>query len=245
MQAFSFGSRPAKVLFRPHSAISGVPVHIPPLREAAMKFRKFNMSPVVKSICAVPVAFIFSLVLAAPQASGDTIRLVIFAGQSNIGTATSSPESVEIPKVMYQYNTRRSLTDDWGILRTTGANNVHASELTFGEQTSSERPGDHFAFIKFSRGGTNLRRQWHPDTEDDLYDEFMDFTTHTISQLTDAGHTVKPAAFVWVHGSGDGGQLAAARAYRDNLADLAAAVRSDLGVPRLPMIINQFHGFIF
>ena len=171
----------------------------------------------------------------------STIRLIIFAGQSNIGMSAQAPEAIFVPEVLHQYNTNNHLTTDWVPLETVGPNNIHASDITFAQKISEELEQFNFATLKFARSGTSLSKDWDPDQVGLLYDQFVDFTNGAISQLEDEWQKVEVAAFVWIQGSGDAGGLTKAQAYGDNLADLAAAVRSEFGEPELPIIINEFH----
>ena len=190
------------------------------------------------------------LMLWVAAAKADTIRLVVFAGQSNIGNSAVAPdllppELAVAPDIRYQYRLKDPyVSTEWGPLETIqkpSGSQVHASEMTFGHQTANVLQQDNFAIIKVSQGGTNLRTHWNPGTVGGLYDMMIDFIDDAITQLEDEGHSVEPAAFVWIQGSGDAGQLSAAEAYDKRLAELIGAVRDDLGSPDLPIIFNQFH----
>lgn len=187
-------------------------------------------------------AFLTFLTLWVSTAKGDTIRLVIFAGQSNIGLSTNSPDRTEFPDILYQYNIAPAApTEDWIPLQTFGPNNVHASEITFAERTRDALEHERFAIIKFARGGTSLGAHWLPGSDAGIYRESIDFINGAVDQLESQGHIVEPAALIWIHGSGDAHHLSSAEVYDEQLALLIGSFRDDLGAPDLPILFNQYH----
>ncbi|WP_199693685.1 sialate O-acetylesterase, partial [Sorangium cellulosum] len=155
---------------------------------------------------------------------------------------------------------------DWGPLEPKGEARRYGPEITFGRAIAAAYPEHRIAIVKVSQGGTNLVDHWGrglpPDPEslyksqlyhallgkldsatyaDDQALEYPDEVTrldNALARLESEGHAVEIAALVWMQGENEAGWSAAFR-YGDALRDFIAAVREDVGVPRLPVVLGR------
>ena len=195
------------------------------------------------------------LILLSSVASGDTIHVVVMAGQSNMVGAAPSwslPVELQLPQedVLYQYFLRASdgipATDDWiGLAprdRIDGAPvKQYASEITFGRRVADVISGHSLAIVKVAANGTSLWYDWNPARPDGLYNDLTKFVNQVSQQLVDQGHEVQMDGFVWVQGSGDATTLSAAVNYGDRLSTLVESLRTEWNEPDLPVMFNQLH----
>ncbi|WP_437291134.1 sialate O-acetylesterase [Sorangium sp. So ce406] len=155
---------------------------------------------------------------------------------------------------------------DWGPLEPKGEARRYGPEITFGRTIAAAYPEHRIAIVKVSQGGTNLVDHWGrglpPDPEalyksqlyhalfgkldsatyaDDRALEYPEEVTrldNALARLESEGHDVEIAALVWMQGENEAGWSAAFR-YGDALRAFIAAVRGDLGVPDLPVVLGR------
>lgn len=116
-------------------------------------------------------------------------------------------------------------------------------ELKFGH-VLGDTLDDNIYLFKASQGGTTLdnTEHWRPlafgGTDNNLYDQMMKgFKSFLTTELADIEHEV--AGFVWFQGYND--TFGTENNYEDHLRNLLVAVRSDLNLPELPVIIVQIN----
>ncbi|MGK3982741.1 sialate O-acetylesterase [Sorangium sp. So ce136] len=155
---------------------------------------------------------------------------------------------------------------DWGPLDPKGDARRYGPEITFGRAVAAAFPEQRIAIVKVAQGGTNLVDHWGrglpPDPEvlykSQLYHTLLgslDSATYTgdralrypdevtrldgaLARLESEGHDVEIAALVWMQGENEAGWSAAFR-YGDLLRGFIAAVREDLRVPDLPVVLGR------
>ncbi|WP_437759800.1 sialate O-acetylesterase [Sorangium sp. So ce1389] len=155
---------------------------------------------------------------------------------------------------------------DWGPLEPKGDARRYGPEITFGRAVAAAFPEHRIAIVKVAQGGTNLVDHWGrglpPDPEvlykSQLYHTLLgslDSATYTgdrallypdevtrldgaLARLESEGHDYEIAALVWMQGENEAGWSAAFR-YGDTLRSFIAAVREDLRVPDLPVVLGR------
>lgn len=203
----------------------------------------------------VVVAALVALgLLARPAGGGETIRVYLFAGQSNMtGAATMA---AELPAVapQLQMPSRDVLfwgpTSDvrrrWAPLQPPNEvlqNMFRAGfgpELSAGRRLDALHPHSRIAILKYAWNATSLYRDWDPGRERGIY-RAMVASARTAVQRLEATYRVraKISGFFWMQGESDSDKLVHARAYRSKLAHLIKSVRRDFRSPRLPVVIGR------
>ncbi|WP_437986727.1 sialate O-acetylesterase [Sorangium sp. So ce117] len=155
---------------------------------------------------------------------------------------------------------------DWGPLEPKGEARRYGPEITFGRAIVAAYPEHRIAIVKMAQGGTNLVDHWGrglaPDPEvlykSQLYHALLgelDSATYegdralrypdevtrldgALARLESEGHPYEIAALVWMQGENEAG-WSAAFSYGDTLRGFIAAIRADLGVPGLPVVLGR------
>ncbi|WP_437640548.1 sialate O-acetylesterase [Sorangium sp. So ce854] len=155
---------------------------------------------------------------------------------------------------------------DWGPLEPKGEARRYGPEITFGHAIAAAYPEHRIAIVKVAQGGTNLVDHWGrglpPDPESlyksQLYHalfgkldsatyegdralEYPDEPTRldsALARLEAEGHDHEIAALLWMQGENEAGWSAAFN-YGATLRAFIAAVRADVGVPDLPVVIGR------
>ncbi|WP_437300322.1 sialate O-acetylesterase [Sorangium sp. So ce426] len=155
---------------------------------------------------------------------------------------------------------------DWGPLEPKGEARRYGPEITFGRAIVAAYPGHRIAIVKMAQGGTNLVEHWGrglaPDPEvlykSQLYHALLgelDSATYegdralrypdevtrldgALARLESEGHPYEIAALVWMQGENEAG-WSAAFSYGNTLRGFIAAIRADLGVPGLPVVLGR------
>ncbi len=179
------------------------------------------------------------------------IDLFLLAGQSNMvgGAPLADLDPRYVPAredVLYSYRLGTGAgtneSNGFGALRHlfgTGVGASYGPELGFGHTLADALPDRRFALAKHAVNGSSLANRWGPD-DNDLYPDFIDFARRQISALEAEGYEVRVRGLVWVQGSGDA-YTDLAMNYASNLAAFVGAVRSDLGVGDLAVLMTQEH----
>ncbi|WP_437728319.1 sialate O-acetylesterase [Sorangium sp. So ce861] len=157
-------------------------------------------------------------------------------------------------------------SDDWGPLEPKGEARRYGPEITFGHAMAAAYPAHRIAIVKMAQGGTNLVDHWGrglaPDPEvlykSQLYHALLgklDSATYAgeralrypgeptrldnaLARLESEGHDVEIAGLLWMQGENEAGWSAAFN-YGDTLRGFIAAIREDLGVPGLPVVLGR------
>ncbi|WP_438020428.1 sialate O-acetylesterase [Sorangium sp. So ce315] len=157
-------------------------------------------------------------------------------------------------------------SSDWGPLEPKGDARRYGPEITFGHAIAAAYPEHRIAIVKVAQGGTNLVDHWGrglpPDPESlhksQLYHALfgnLDSATYegdralqypdeptrldsALARLEAEGHDVEIAALLWMQGENEAGWSAAFN-YGSTLRAFIAAVRADVGVPDLPVVLGR------
>ena len=134
-------------------------------------------------------------------------------------------------------------------------------ELTLATRLKKLFPEKHFAFIKYSRGGTSIHSEapaaekfgcWAPDWRSgsgdgqgiNQYDHFLATVRHAYADddIDDDGEkdTLIPTGILWMQGESDAtGTVEIAHEYSANLAELMNLIRAAFRKDDLPVVIGR------
>lgn len=209
-----------------------------------------NALALVHPLLAVCICLLLSPL--APTQDRSTVRVFVFAGQSNMVGADSKAKDVdnfppfvgfaeEQPKVRFWYcigreDKRRS--DGWTKLAP--INNMIGPELSFARRVTAATRAP-VAIIKVAAGGTTLGKDWNPDTPGgfELYPLALKEVRTALAKLTKKRVKWRLEGFVWHQGENDMFDEGFRNAYGDNLAKFVARWRRDLEVPKLRFYLGE------
>ena len=221
--------------------------------------------PTLRSPLKSTLAFVASLLFASsvvinaadasPVASvGDskTLRVFIFAGQSNMVGSHSNVEEIQrfppfagldLPqdKVLYSYNIGRETkltSNGWVALQ--AVDKVLGPELSFAKRVSQtiEAP---IAIIKCAAGGTTLGADWNPDDPSGfkLNPLALQWIQSALAELDRKKVAYRIEGFMWHQGENDMFSKEFKPTYGANLKNFFAAWRRDLKTPNLKFYIGE------
>lgn len=130
---------------------------------------------------------------------------------------------------------------------TTNCGNPFGPELVFG-QALSKAGYSSTSLIKVAKGGTNLYVDWRSPLSGGTVGPLYTQLRSRIQSLSLTPASVNPScktqacrwsAFVWFQGENDSFDSANGLSYEQNLKNLIADVRSEVGAPTLPVVIVQ------
>ena len=200
-------------------------------------FLRFTAAVVATGLFVVP----------APARAAE-YKVVLLGGQSNMDgrAATSSlptsPVNLKNPQSDVTYYNGYSASNGYtgGNLSTLrpGATQF-GPEVTFGRAIADADPTAHYALLKYAVGGTSLSVDWRAPTPSSpttgaVYGAFKTAIADGLGDLTARGDTYKIVGMLWLQGESDS---SAAAAYRANLGNFIADVRSTYGA-NLPFVIG-------
>ena len=112
-------------------------------------------------------------------------------------------------------------------------------EIGLAIELDRELPETSFGIIKFSEGGTSLRRDWDPDTRGQMYDLAIEHIEASLAELDAQGQPYRVVGIAWHQGEGDLRFTNRDGDYSALLNTFADALRSQLGQPDLPFLIGE------
>jgi hypothetical protein len=186
------------------------------------------------------------------DADTKTVRVFIFAGQSNMEGADSKVKDIQrFPpfagldtpqeKVLFAYNIGRETkrtSDGWVALQPVGK--MVGPELSFARRVSQniEAP---LAIIKCAAGGTTLGGDWNPDAPSGfkLYPLALQLIQSALSELDRKNVAYRIEGFMWHQGENDMFSKEFKPNYGANLKNFLAAWRRDLKTPGLNFYIGE------
>jgi hypothetical protein len=213
--------------------------------------------------------YIFALLLAlmvapgeapcaeAPKAAGRdadtrTVRVFIFAGQSNmVGSDSKATDIKRFPpfvgldmpqeKVLFSYNIGREekrTSQGWVALQP--VEGVVGPELSFARRVSQETKAP-IAIIKCAAGGTTLGGDWNPEapTGFKLYPLALELIQSSLAELDRKNVAYRIEGFMWHQGENDMFSKEFKPNYGRNLKHFLAAWRRDLKTPDLKFYIGE------
>jgi len=197
------------------------------------------------------------LVLAPPPArcadtDTKTLRVFIFAGQSNmVGTHSNVehikrfPPFADLDKpqqdILFSYNLGRETketSNGWIALQPTGT--YFGPELSFGRQVAKETEAP-IAIIKYASGGTALGDDWNPDEPSGfkLYPLALELVRSSLADLDRMKVAYRLEGFMWHQGENDMFHQEFKPRYAKNLTNFIASWRRDLKTPGLRFYIGE------
>jgi hypothetical protein len=188
----------------------------------------------------------------AQSADSKTVRVFIFAGQSNMVGSDSKVQDIkrfppfvglEDPqkKVRYCYcigRENKKQSDGWTQLQP--VDGVVGPELSFARKVTQNIDAP-IAIIKIAAGGTTIGGDWNPKDPSGfkLYPLALQTVQSALAQLDKKGVKWRLEGFMWHQGENDMFNDQYRENYGKNLAAFIARWRKDLGVPKLPFYIGE------
>ena len=189
---------------------------------------------------------------AAEIADDKTLRVFIFAGQSNMVGSDSKvkdikrfppfvgleqpQESVRFSYCLGRQNKTRS--DGWVALQP--VNGIVGPELSFARKVSAAIKAP-IAIIKVAAGGTHLGGDWNPDEPSGfkMYPLALEVVRSSLAELDKRKIPYRIEGFMWHQGENDMFNKDYMPNYGRNLKNFLARWRSDLKLPRLKFYIGE------
>jgi len=198
------------------------------------------------------VPLLIPFVAQAVDADTRTLRVFIFAGQSNmVGSDSKAQDIHRFPpfagldqpqdKVMFSYNIGREdklTSNGWGSLKP--VDDVVGPELSFARRVSQET-GAPVAIIKCAAGGTTLGGDWNPDQPSGfkLYPLALQLVRSSLAELDRKRVAYRIEGFMWHQGENDMFDESFKPNYGRNLKNFLASWRRDLKAPALKFYIGE------
>jgi Carbohydrate esterase, sialic acid-specific acetylesterase len=186
------------------------------------------------------------------DADTKTLRVFIFAGQSNMVGSDSKAEDIkrfppfvglDRPQegILYSYNIGREdklTSKGWVTLQP--VDNVVGPELSFARRVSQAIKAP-IAIIKCAAGGTTLGGDWNPDDPSGfkLYPEALELIRSSLAELDRRKLAYRIEGFMWHQGENDMFSKEFKPAYGRNLKHFLEKWRSDLRTPGLKFYIGE------
>ena len=186
------------------------------------------------------------------QEDTKTLRVFIFAGQSNMEGADSKVADIErfppfsglgeVQKdVMFSYclgRESKTKSNGWEELRPT--RNMVGPELSFAREVKKHSKAP-IAIIKVAAGGTHLAGDWNPDEPRgfEMYPLALGWVREALAELDRKRIPYRLEGFVWHQGENDMFEEGAMPAYGANLKNFLARWRADLKAPELRFYIGE------
>ncbi len=189
---------------------------------------------------------------ASAQSKTQTLRVFVFAGQSNMVGSDSRVEDIkrfppfaglEQPQgeVKFSYCIGREnklRSSGWVDLQP--VNNNVGPELSFARLVSQTTEGP-IGIIKCAAGGTHLGGDWNPDAPSgfEMYPLLLELVRSSLQELDQQGVPYRLEGFMWHQGENDMFNEGFMADYGKNLKNFMACVRRDLKAPELRFYIGE------
>lgn len=202
------------------------------------------------------LVFVYSLIaagLSLGQAADDsTVRVFIFAGQSNMVGSDSKLKDIknfppyaglEQPQegVRFSYSIgRENKTNSDGWVALEPVNNTVGPELSFARRVTQAIDAP-VAIIKCAAGGTHLGGDWNPDEPIGfkMYPLALKLVRDSLAELERQGVRYRLEGFMWHQGENDMFNEDYMKNYGPNLKNYLAKWRRDLKSPKLKFYIGE------
>ena len=182
----------------------------------------------------------------------ETLRVFIFAGQSNMVGSDSKTEDIQLfppfagldapqPRVRFSYCLGREdklTSDGWVDLRP--IENIVGPELSFARKVTQTLRAP-IAIIKVAAGGTELGGDWNPDepTGFKMYPLALQWVRDALNDLKKRGTKYRLEGFMWHQGENDMFNEEYMGNYGRNLKNFLARWRRDLNAPELRFYLGE------
>ena len=186
------------------------------------------------------------------DADTKTVRVFIFAGQSNMVGSDSRVKDIDrFPpfigldkpqdKVLFSFNIGREdklTSNGWVSLQP--VDDVVGPELSFARRVSQETRAP-IAIIKCAAGGTTLGGDWNPDDPSGfkLYPEALKLVQSSLAELDRKNLAYRLEGFMWHQGENDMFDRTFKSDYGKNLKNFLGKWRRDLKAPDLKFYIGE------
>lgn len=187
-----------------------------------------------------------------PVADTETLRVFIFAGQSNmVGSDSKAKDIGRFPpfvgldqpqdEVLFSYHLGREdkrTSNGWVPLQP--VDGIVGPELSFARRVSQAIPAP-LAIIKCAAGGTTLGGDWNPDDPSGfrLYPEALRLVRSSLAELDRKNIAYRIEGFLWHQGENDMFDDRLRPIYGKNLRNFIASWRRDLAAPGLKFYIGE------
>lgn len=185
-------------------------------------------------------------------ADKPTVRVFIFAGQSNmVGSDSKVKDIKNFPPfagldqpqkdVKFSYcigRENKTKSDGWVALQP--VNNIVGPELSFARAVT-QNTDDPIAIIKVAAGGTHLGGDWNPDEPAGfkMYPLALQRVKDSLAELEKKGIDYRIEAVMWHQGENDMFNEDYMKNYGANLKNFLACWRRDLESPKLKFFIGE------
>ncbi len=202
-------------------------------------------------LCAVFLTSLCSGLLVA-QEDDKTVRVFLFAGQSNMVGSDSKVKDIRRfppfagletpqPKVRFSYclgRENKTQSDGWVALQP--VNNVVGPELSFARRVTRHIKAP-IAIIKCAAGGTHLGGDWNPDDPSGfkMYPLTLEWVRSALADLDRRKIRYRIEGFMWHQGENDMFEEGYMPSYGKNLKNFLARWRRDLATPDLKFYIGE------
>ncbi|MBO60404.1 MAG: hypothetical protein CMO63_00345 [Verrucomicrobiales bacterium] len=196
---------------------------------------------------------ILAVRLLSVQAADDsTVRVFIFAGQSNmVGSDSRVADIKNFPpyaglehpqeEVRFSYSIgRENKTNSNGWVALEPVNNTVGPELSFARRVTQSIDAP-VAIIKCAAGGTHLGGDWNPDDPIGfkMYPLALKLVRDSLAELERQGVRCRLEGFMWHQGENDMFNEGYMKNYGSNLKNYLAKWRRDLKSPKLKFYIGE------
>lgn len=198
------------------------------------------------------IAALLTAPLLAQSADTKTLRVFIFAGQSNMVGSDSKAKDINRfppfvgldkpqPNVLFSYNIGREdkrVSNGWVALQP--LDDIVGPELSFARKVSRETKAS-IAIIKCAAGGTSLGADWNPDDPSGfkLYPLALQLVQSSLAELDRKKVAYRIEGFMWHQGENDMFDKVFKPNYGKNLKNFLARWRRDLKTPNLRFYIGE------
>jgi hypothetical protein len=186
------------------------------------------------------------------QEDNQTLRVFIFAGQSNMVGSDSKAGDIKRfppfsgleqpqPQVKFSYSIgRENKMTSAGWVDLQPVNNVVGPELSFARRVTQEIDAP-IAIIKCAAGGTHLGGDWNPDEPSgfEMYPLALKLVQSSLAELDRAGTKYRLEGFMWHQGENDMFNEEYKANYGANLKNFIARWRRDLETPDLRFYVGE------
>ena len=215
--------------------------------------RKTNVNTTLRNACSWTCLAISLVVGGSAHAVDDkTVRVFIFAGQSNMVGSDSKVKDIQrFPPFVGLENAQTGVKFSYCIgrenkMKSEGwvdlqpVNQVVGPELSFARKVS-QKINAPVAIIKCAAGGTHLGGDWNPDQPEGfkMYPLALDLIKSSLAELDRQGLAYRVEGFMWHQGENDMFNASYMSNYGKNLANFFACWRRDLQVPDLKFYVGE------
>jgi len=195
---------------------------------------------------------VWLLAVVANAEDKTTLRVFIFAGQSNMVGSDSKVQDIKRfppfvglekvqPDVRFSYSIGREdkfNSEGWVDLQP--VNSTVGPELSFAREVTRHIDAP-IAIIKCAAGGTHLGGDWNPDDPQGfrIYPLTLDLIKASLAELDRQKIAYRIEGFMWHQGENDIFNEEYMASYGNNLANFLASWRRDLKTPELKFYIGE------